>query len=447
VDFLHDDLPALAGLVRDRKVSAREMVQHALDRVDALDRDIHAFVAVDGERALAEAAAVDELLAAGEAAGPLAGVPIGVKDLEDAEGFVTSKGSFAHASDPPAAGDSVLVSRLRAAGCVVIGKTNTPEFGCKADTVNPVFGATRNPWDPEFSPGGSSGGSAAAVAAGLVPLATASDGGGSIRIPAACCGLPGMKTSLGRVPSGGPHPPDWGHLSTRGVLARSVRDTAYALDLVVGPDPTDLRSLPMPDASWTRSLESVHAPAKVGWSPTFGYATVDDEVRSTCEAAVRKLEARGTEVVEIPVVFEDDPVTDWLRMTGIYTLRVLEHLRGTPTWERLDPYVVQLMDWMGGSVSATELVRAEDACHRLNIRLVELFHEVPLLLSPVCAGQTPRSGGQGTVNGVAGFTSAGLPVGLQVVGPQHGDVVVLRALAVLEETLGIGRLPALAGGG
>jgi aspartyl-tRNA(Asn)/glutamyl-tRNA(Gln) amidotransferase subunit A len=349
----------------------------------------------------------------------------------------------------------------------VVGKTNTPEFGCKGDTVNPVFGATRNPWNLERSPGGSSGGSAAAVAAGLVPLATASDGGGSIRIPAALCGLPGMKPSLGRVPSGGPKPPDWAHLSTKGVMARRLSDVVYGLDLVVGPHPTDLRSLPMPDVSWTRSLAELHAPAKVGWSPTLGYATVDAEVLRVCEQAVRALEARGTEIVEIDTVFDEDPVMDWLRMTGVYTLRVLEHLRGTETWERLDPYLVRLMEWMGDRTSATELARAEDACHRLNVRLVEVLHQVPLLLTPVCAGQTPVSNQQGTVNGVedpawvrftypfnmtrspagsvcAGFTDDGMPVGLQVVGPQHGDAVVLRALAVLEETLGVDRLPALA---
>src|SRR5690606_15337620 len=138
--------------------------------------------------------------------------------------------------------DSILVERLRAAGCIVVGKTNTPEHGHKADTTNDLFGPTRNPWNLGKSAGGSSGGTAAALAAGMVPLATGSDGGGSIRIPSAVCGLTGMKPSLGRVPAGGPDAPGWGDLSTKGPMARRIRDVTLALDAVVGPDPTDLRS-------------------------------------------------------------------------------------------------------------------------------------------------------------------------------------------------------------
>src|SRR5690606_16117078 len=143
---------------------------------------------------------------------------------------------------------------------------------------------------------GSSGGTAAALAAGMVPLATGSDGGGSIRIPSAVCGLTGMKPSLGRVPAGGPDAPGWGDLSTKGPMARRIRDVTLALDAVVGPDPTDLRSLPMPEASWTRSLDDVGAPHRVAWSPTLGYAAVDREVLAVCEAAVDRLADAGTEV-------------------------------------------------------------------------------------------------------------------------------------------------------
>src|SRR5690606_23008556 len=202
VDFRRTTVAALAADVAARRVSARELAAAAIDLVDRLDPELNAFVAVDADAALAEAAALDERIAAGQEVGPLAGIPLAVKDLEDAAGFVTSHGSAAFASGPPATEDSPLVARLRAAGCVVVGKTNTPELGWKADTENPTFGPTRNPWDTDRSPGGSSGGSAAAVAGGLVPLATGSDGGGSIRIPSAVTGLTGFKPSLGRVPSG-----------------------------------------------------------------------------------------------------------------------------------------------------------------------------------------------------------------------------------------------------
>jgi len=460
MDFRDTTVAEIAAAVTDRRLAAREVTAAALDRIDRLDGELGAFVAVDADSALAEAAAVDERIAAGEDVGPLAGVPLAVKDLEDAIGYVTTKGSVAFAAAAPATVDSPLVERLRAAGCVVVGKTNTPELGWKADTVNEAFGATRNPWSLARSAGGSSGGSAAALAAGLVPLATGSDGGGSIRIPAALNGLTALKPSLGRVPSGGASPPGWPLLSTSGPMVRQARDLALALDVVVGPEPTDLSSLPLPDASWSRSLVDVHPPRKVGWSPTLGYARPDGEVLAVCEAAVRELESLGTEVVEVEEVFAEDPVDDWLVLVGVYCLRVLEGRDDDDLWGSIDPGLAALMAWARASVPATRFAEAADACHLLNLTLVDLFHQVPLLLTPVVAGQTPIVGEQGTIDGepdvnwvrytypfnmtrspagsvCAGFTPDGMPVGLQVVGPQHGDVVVLRALTLLEDALGI----------
>ncbi|HEX9259460.1 MAG TPA: amidase, partial [Acidimicrobiales bacterium] len=230
-DFRHVSLPDLAEQVRRREVSARELVEHALARIDALNPRLNAFVAVDADDARAQAAAVDERIVRGEDVGPLAGIPIGVKDLEDARGFVTAKGNAKYAVAPPAEADSVQVARLRAAGCVVLGKTNAPEFGLRAETDNPVFGITRNPWDPSRTSGGSSGGSSSAVAAGMVALATGSDGGGSIRIPSAATGLSGLKPTQGWVPAGDASAVSWQDLSTRGPMARRVVDVAFALDV------------------------------------------------------------------------------------------------------------------------------------------------------------------------------------------------------------------------
>jgi aspartyl-tRNA(Asn)/glutamyl-tRNA(Gln) amidotransferase subunit A len=461
MDFRETTVAELAAQVTDRRLSAREVTSAALDRIDALDGELGAFVAVDADSALAEAAAVDERIAAGHDVGPLAGVPLAVKDLEDAVGYVTSRGSVAFAGDKPAGADSPLVERLRAAGCVVVGKTNTPELGWKPDTVNAAFGATRNPWSLDRSAGGSSGGSAAALAAGLVPLATGSDGGGSIRIPAALNGLTGLKPSMGRVPSGGASPPDWPLLSTRGPMARRARDLALALDVVVGPEATDLTSLPLPEASWSRSLAELHPPRKVAWSPTLGYARADSEVLAVCEAAVARLESLGTEVVVVDEVFDHDPLDDWLAMIGVYTLRVLDPFRDDDeVWSRIDPGLLAVVEWARTSVTATRFAQAGDACHQLNLALVDLFHQVPLLLTPTVAGQAPPVGGQGTIDGepdvnwvrytygfnmtrspagtvCAGFTADGMPVGLQVVGPQHADVAVLRALALLEDALAV----------
>jgi len=457
MDFRKESLAGLAAQVRSRSVSARELTQLALDRIEELNDRINAFVAVDPEGALAAAADIDERVARGEEVGELAGIPIGVKDLEDAKGLVTTRGSAAFCDEVPARSDSVLVSRLRAAGCVVVGKTNTPELGWKGDTDNMVFGATRNPWRTENSPGGSSGGTGAALAAGMIPLGTGSDGGGSIRIPASACGLSGFKPSLGRVPSGGKTPPGWGQLSTKGPMARTVADTALALDAVIGPDPTDLSSLPMPEPSWLGAIEDARLPSKVIWSPTLGYAEVDGEVLDICGRAINVVADLGSEVIQMDTVFPEDPVGSWLVLVTAGNIRTLEPFRGTEVWSRIDPGLVDQMEW-GSRLTGSDVIRAQDACHTLNLDLVEIFHQARLLITPTMAAAPPISGEVGTIGGrpdpnwvrftypfnmtrspaatvCCGFTAAGLPVGLQIVGPQHADLVVLRAAAALERAL------------
>jgi Asp-tRNA(Asn)/Glu-tRNA(Gln) amidotransferase A subunit family amidase len=464
IDFRTTSLRELADSVRQKKVSARELTAAALARIETLNPAINAFVAVDAERALAQAGAVDQIVASGGDPGTLAGIPIGVKDLEDAAGYRTTHGSPRWANDPVAEHDSVLVARLRAAGCVVVGKTNTPEFGWTAKTDNAVFGTTKNPWNLDHTPGGSSGGTAAALAAGMVPLATGSDGGGSIRIPSACCGLSGMKASMGRVPSGGPRPPDWPGLSAKGPMARRIEDVARALDVVVAPEPTDLRSLPRPEASWLAVLEDPHTPAKVLWAPTLGYATVDAEVLAVCERAVSVLESLGTEVVQIDTVFDADPLNSWLTLTGVYLLRSVEERGGPSDSDEMDPVLAFMLEH-ARSVTGRQVVEALDACHLLNVRLVEVLSDARILLTPTCAGLSPplRLGGSGLINGeetpnwvaftypfnmsgspaatvAAGLSESGLPVGLQIVGPAHGDLVVLRTAAALEAALGFNQL-------
>ena len=213
IDFRITTLDDLTRSVRAKEVSARELTEAALTRIERLNPVYNAFIALDGDRALDQAAQIDARIAAGADPGPLAGIPIGVKDLQHATGFRTTFGSALYADAPPDTADDPFIARLRAAGCVILGKTNTPEFGWMGNTTNTLFGPSLNPFDTTRGPGGSSGGASAALAAGMVPLATGSDGGGSIRIPSACCGLAGMKPSLGRVPSGGPNPDNckrWG---------------------------------------------------------------------------------------------------------------------------------------------------------------------------------------------------------------------------------------------
>lgn len=461
MDFRTISVEELARRVREREMSAREVTETALGRIEATDGDIGAFVAVDGERALAEAEEIDRRIAGGDRVGRLAGVPIGVKDTEDAIGYRTTQGSLLLANAPIAERDSILVDRLRHDGCVVVGKTNTPEFAYMGDTDNRIFGRTHNPWQLDRSPGGSSGGSAAAVAAGMVPLATGSDGGGSLRIPAALCGLSTHKPSLGRVPSGGPQAPTWADISSKGVLTRRIADTALALDCVIGPHPTDIRSLPMPERSWTDGLDELHAPHRVLWSPDLGYVGVDSEVRAVLEAAIARLADAGTEVIEVESVFEADPVMPWLAEAMLSNLHVVSGLTSEGVdHPDLDEGLAEMMRFAEAMAGPSTLFESQDKAHELNLRLVELFREAPILLTPTLAGQAPRAGSVGTIDGeesagwvsftypfnltrspagsvCAGFLADGMPVGLQVVGPQLGDLVVLRTIAYIEELLGL----------
>jgi Asp-tRNA(Asn)/Glu-tRNA(Gln) amidotransferase A subunit family amidase len=216
----------------------------------------------------------------------------------------------------------------------------------------------------------------------------------------------------------------------------------------------------MPETSWTRSLSDLHVPRRVAWSPTLGYATVDPEVAEVCAAAISVLSSLGSEIVEVDTVYPTDPFQPWLTLVGTYVLRVVADRRSSPEWERSDRLVRSMVEWAEASVGTVDLVRAEDECHRLNLALVDLFHDVSLLLTPTVAGQTGPVGEQGTVAGqpdpnwvrftypfnltrspagtiCAGFTRDGMPVGLQIVGPQHADVAVLRLMAALEDALAL----------
>jgi aspartyl-tRNA(Asn)/glutamyl-tRNA(Gln) amidotransferase subunit A len=276
-----------------------------------------------------------------------------------------------------------------------------------------------------------------------------------------------MKPSLGRVPDGGSEPPSWLDLSTKGVMARRMADVVAALDVAVGPEPTDLRSLPRPEASWPAALDEPHVPSRIAWSPTLGYAEVDAEVLDICEGAVRLLESLGAEIVPVDIIFDEDPVGPWLTMVGSCILRSIGDRRDDPAWERVDPVLRAVVDHVGAT-SAVELISIIDQCHTMNLALVDLFHGVRLLATPTVAAEPPplELDGSGRINGridanwvkltypfnmtrspaatvCVGLTARGLPVGLQLVGPQHADLVVLRSAAALEEALDFDELAPL----
>jgi aspartyl-tRNA(Asn)/glutamyl-tRNA(Gln) amidotransferase subunit A len=468
LDFTTTSLADLAGRVRRREVSARELVAHALGRVDALDggdEGINAFVCVDADGALAAAGALDEALASGSVdprSLPLAGLPLAVKDLEDAAGLPTRMGSALCADAAPAAADSFGVAALRAAGCIVIGKTTTPEDGHTADTDNAVNGRCRNPLDRTRSVGGSSGGSAAAIAAGMVPLATGSDGGGSIRIPAAMCGFSALKPTTGIVPSG-PQPPGANLLGTRGPMATTTADTALALSVVAaGAAAIDPFGAPTPDVhAYLSAVEAdwpTDRPLRVAWAPDGGGFDVDREVRAVTGAAVATLAADGAEVTERSTLFATDPVFPWWTL---WTAS-MAHRHGaqldTPDADLLWPEV-RGMAQLGMALTARDMTAAIDEIWVLNAAVTAALDQVDVLLLPTVAGQVPVAGAQGTVNGVptvswvrftypfnltrhpagtvnAGWTDLGLPVGLQVIGRHHHDAAVLAVMHRLEQLLG-----------
>lgn len=456
-DFRSVTVEALAASIRERDLTAVAVIEHALARIEALNPALGAFVAIDGDGARAQAAAIDDRLDAGQEVGPLAGIPLGVKDLADAAGFVTTKGAMHRRRAEPAAADSTEVARLRAAGCVVVGKTNTPEFGFIADTFNPLFGPTRNPWNPQRSPGGSSGGTAAAVAAGMIPAGTGSDGGGSIRIPAAACGLSGLKPSPGRVP-GGPEPIGALDLSCVGPMARRIRDVALCLDQVVGPHPGDLRSLPAPAESWRAALDAPRQPARVLWAPSFDGGPVDGEIAAACAAAVEHLAAAGSEVAEAGKLF-DNPVAAFVQLFyGGAILPALWPLHGTDQWDEVTRELAAFLEVTAERVSVASLFEARRQAARLSVDLAAAMTGFDVMITPTVAGQTPVPAGWGIIDEIetrdwvrftplfnltrrpagtvcCGFTADGMPIGLQVAGGMHADRVVLESLAVLEDLL------------
>lgn len=447
----------IADAVRSKKLSAREATEAALKRVEAKNPALNALTYLDPDRALRQADAIDEAIARGEDPGSLAGVPMGVKDLEGVEGMPLTMGSLVY-KDQVAFEDSVQVSRLRRAGAVFLGKTNTPEFGYKGFTANRVHGATGNPWDPERTPGGSSGGSAAAVAAGMVPLCTGSDGGGSIRAPSAFSGCYGIKPSAGRIPRAGLFAPHWGTHSTVGPISWSVRDAARYLDAAAGPHPNDLDSLDAPPGGYEAAVVGP-APRvrRIAWTPDLGYAAVDSEVKRLCGEAAKALgDALGADVEEVNPGLSN-PMPYWYAMAAANDTRTLDSL--TPDQrELLEPGFVAFAD-QARQLTALQVMDALEERHQLNRAMTAIFEAYDLLVTPAVACTAfPKSGPPPTtIGGVetgpagyiaftppfnmtghpaasvpAGLAKDGLPVGLQVIAPRHADAFLLAVSAAYE---------------
>ncbi|MBW1864008.1 MAG: amidase, partial [Deltaproteobacteria bacterium] len=302
------DLWKLSGLeigtlIAKREITSQEVVRTFFERIDRINPKISAYVTLCQEEALTEAKSVDETLDKGDKpSNPLFGVPVSIKDLIETKGVLTTHGSTFFKNNVPKV-DAVLVERLRSAGCPILGKTNTPEFGGKFATDNMLFPPTRNPWNLERSPGGSSGGAAAQVASGLGPLAVGNDGGGSIRVPSCLCGVFGIKPQFGRVPSW-PRHDAWSTLNHEGPITRTVRDASAMLDIMAGPDDRDRSSLPVPGLSYLEACEGDINGLRVAWSPDLGYGRVDPEVKTICEEAAYTFKDLGCTVEEAAPTWE-----------------------------------------------------------------------------------------------------------------------------------------------
>jgi aspartyl-tRNA(Asn)/glutamyl-tRNA(Gln) amidotransferase subunit A len=444
----------LAALIRRKKVSPVEVVDAVLDRIERLNPKLNAFVTLTADQARRDAKAAERALAKkGAKLGPLHGVPFSVKDLVITKGVRTTFGTPLYRDNVPAE-DAPMVQRLKAAGAIMLGKTNTPTFGWIGATHNLLFGPTRNPWNLDRTPGGSSGGASAAAAAGLGPLHVGTDGGGSIRIPASFAGIYGLKASFGRIPAY-PASGAWS-LSHIGPMTRTVADAALMLQVAAGPDERDQTSLPAARVDYVKALAGGVKGLRVAWSDDLGFAdTVDPEVRDLCAKAAQAFRGLGARVEQVRPGWPS-PYACWSEIFcgGIAT-------RMAPYLDRkseIDPGLYRIIENTLKNPPTTYVQAWFD-------RLAwwehprRLFEKYDLLLTPTIAcppfaigldNPTEIAGkavppygwipftypfnmtGQPAASVPCGFTRDGLPVGLQIVGRRFDDATVLRASAAFE---------------
>lgn len=441
----------IAESVRSGERKAVEVLDECLAAVAVGNDRLNAFVHLDEGLARTAAEAVDAVVARGDDPGPFAGVPFGVKDLDDCAGMPTSHGSLAYKGRGPVAEDSIHVARMRAAGGVPIGKTAAPEFGTLNFTKTKAWGITRNPWDPSRTPGGSSGGSAAAVAAGLVPVATASDGGGSTRIPAGFSGLVGLKPSHGRIPHPGP---SGSQTAVHGLLTTTVADSARHLDVTAGPHDDDRLSLPAAGVRYEDLIESLPvAGIRARWSVDLGFVEhVDPEVARLAEAAASALvRAAGLELDGEDVVLTD-PVRTWLTGGAMDLWFSIDEDMWPAIADDLTRYSRDSLE-QTADYPLPKYARAVRRREQLTLDAARLFGEVDVLFTPTTAvpaflAEGPPPGGamatpftmlanlcwNPSISVPAGLTADGLPVGLQITVPRHRDDLALRLARIYEQT-------------
>ncbi len=462
LDLCYAPATELASLIRRRELSPIELVDAVLARIDRVNPELNALCLVAADEARAAAREAERAVTSGAELGPLHGIPFTIKDLSPTKGFRTTFGSKAFADHVPDE-DGVTTERLRAAGGIFLGKTATPEFGNKGLCDSPLLGETRNPWKTTHVSGGSSGGAAAAVAAGLGPLAEGGDAAGSIRIPASCCGVVGLKPSLGRVPV---HPSFFAlePIVALGPITRTVADAALMLSVLAGPHPRDLFSLETSGVDYT---EATRDPDVRGWriayTRDFGYNPVSPEVTALTDAAAQAFVGLGALVEEVDPGLPDPREAEITVWRAIFGLCANDFVRpALDSLDEMDPHLRELME-KGESISAWDFYRqAVFLRHEFQQKMLALFDRYDVLLSPTlavppfpqlggAAGPSEIEGervepfggwlltypfnwtGQPAISVPCGFSSEGLPIGLQVAGRLRADSDVLRAAAAYEQ--------------
>jgi aspartyl-tRNA(Asn)/glutamyl-tRNA(Gln) amidotransferase subunit A len=455
----------IATLVREKTVSPIEVTESFLARIDTVNPHINAYVTLTPDLAREAAKRAEAAVMAGATLGPLHGVPFSVKDLVFTAGVRTTAGSQVFRDFVPDV-DSVVVARLKAAGGIMLGKTNTPEFGYKATTENLVFGETRSPWALDKTPGGSSGGASAATAAGLAPLSIGTDGGGSIRIPASFSGIYGLKPTFGRVPSlpgfGG-----WHSLAHTGPMTRTVADAALMMDVIALPDERDRFSVPVDHQTFSQAIQSYPRKLRIGWTCDLGYAAVDPRVTAIVEKALPAFRELGWEVEEAHPGFPD-PVEIFNTTVRVENYVVAGELLSRHA-DLLDPGM-RAFAQVGASITALDYLRANQDRAKLCEQLGMFFAKYDLLVTPTVAippftiHTRPREiagrkthvigwiaftypfnlTGNPAASVPCGWTEDGLPIGMQIIGRRFADALVLQASAAFEQARPCGqRRPAL----
>jgi amidase len=458
----------MADRLRRKELSAREVLAAHLAQIERVNPRVNAIVTLVPERAMVQAAEADERLARGETIGPLHGLPVAHKDLQDTRGIRTTYGSPIYADHVPSE-DTLLVERFKRAGTIMLGKTNTPEFGAGSQTFNPVFGATRNPYDLSKTCGGSSGGAAVALACGMMPIADGSDMGGSLRNPASFCNVVGLRPSPGRVPSW-PKELGWSPLSVDGPMARTVADVALILSAIAGPDARAPISILEPGGLFARPLDRDFNGVRVAWAAALGDVPFDPRVRAVVDAQRATFEALGCTVEDAaPDLSDADDIFQALRawsfevMLGDEWRRHRDQLKDTIVWN------IEA----GMKLTGVELGRAEvkrTALYhraRLFMQTYEFFVLPTVQVPPFDVDQpyvTEIDGvpmttyidwmkscyaittiGHPAISVPCGFTADGLPVGLQIVGRHQDDWGVLQLAHAFEQATCIWRRrPAIA---